>query len=320
MSSHEYVLVGVDDSEGGRAAVRYGASQAARLGWPLRLVHVWPGGMSMVGVGMDAYPVVEGEHERLGSDLLNEQADLAAKLAPGTEVSTVLIRGERLTELVDAADEAGLTVLGDQHRPVLDRVTTGSVLATVASRASRPVVAVPANWEQGPAHDGVVAAVKSCAESKDFVRQAMRIAAEQDLPLTLLHAWQLPMIYDEYISERTGDDAGQHQAKLELEKIVASAREGALVEVPVRVVIHHGQPARALIDASARADLLLLARRRHGFPTGHLGWTGRAVLREAWSPVEVLPAAAAQTDLDSLVLEASGAIVKGGERATNLPA
>lgn len=312
MSSHDHVLVGVDDSEGGRAAVRYGASQARRLGADLRLMHVWPGGISAVGVAMDAYPDIEGKLERMGTRVLAEQAHLVSQLAPGTDVSTQLVHGDRLAALVEAAGEARLTVLGDQHRPVLDRVATGSVLVGVASRATRPVVAVPANWDEDRAREGVFAAVKSCGESGDFVRQAIQIAAEQGLALTLLHAWQLPMIYDEYIETRVEKDVGQRWAERELEKVVTSARAETGAQVPVRIVVHHGQPARAIIDASARADLLLLARRRHRLTMGRLGWTGRAVLREAWSPVEVVPAASSPTGLDDLVLEAGGAMVKSG--------
>jgi nucleotide-binding universal stress UspA family protein len=53
----------------------------------------------------------------------------------------------------------------------------------------------------------------------------------------------------------------------------------------------HGQPAQVLRDASASADLVLIARRRHAFPVGHLGGTARALLRESLAPVMVLPPA-----------------------------
>jgi nucleotide-binding universal stress UspA family protein len=46
-----------------------------------------------------------------------------------------------------------------------------------------------------------------------------------------------------------------------------------------------------LRDASVGAELMVIARRRHAFPVGHLGGTARALLRESLAPVMVLPPA-----------------------------
>lgn len=77
------------------------------------------------------------------------------------------------------------------------------------------------------------------------------------------------------------------------------------------IVVRHAHPARAIVEASAHADLVLLARRPHAFPGGHLGGTARAVLRESSCPVEILPPAAEPPGLDGLVLEAEGEAIKG---------
>ena len=56
-----------------------------------------------------------------------------------------------------------------------------------------------------------------------------------------------------------------------------------------RIEVRRGQPARVIADASAESDLLVIGRRRHTFPVGRLGSTGRALLRESHCPIEVLP-------------------------------
>jgi nucleotide-binding universal stress UspA family protein len=76
------------------------------------------------------------------------------------------------------------------------------------------------------------------------------------------------------------------------------------VEVGFRLV--HGQGAHAIVDASSGADLLVITRRRHGFPGGHLGAAGRAVLRESRCPVEVLPPATAAGTPDVAEGETAG--------------
>lgn len=319
MSSPEHVLVGVDGSDGGRAALRYGVAQARRLDLGLRLIHVWPEGVPAFGTVADAYAGAHAETQRLGRRLLDEHAELARGWAPDVRISASLVHGDRIGALIRAANDARLTVLGDEQRPILDRIASGSVLVAVAGRAAGRVVAVPANWAAATGADGVVAAVKSCTESAGLVYRAMEIAAEQELPLTLLHAWRLPMIYDEYIAARVGEDSYRRRAEEELRALVESA--GGASDVHVRIVVRHAHPARAIIDASAHADLVLLARRPHAFPTGRLGGTARAVLRESTCPVEVLPPAATLPGLDGLVLEAEGEAIKGSDgRPTNAPA
>ena len=55
-------------------------------------------------------------------------------------------------------------------------------------------------------------------------------------------------------------------------------------------------------------DVLLLSRRVHAFPIGHLGGTARALLRHSSCPVEVVPPV---DDPDpELVLERDGALQK----------
>lgn len=315
MSSHDQVLVGIDGSEGSLAALRYGTAQARRLGLGLRLMHVWPEGLPPVGTAVDTYAGTHAETQRRGRQLLADHAELARSLAPDTRVATVLVHGDRVGSLVRAADDARLTVLGDERRPVLDRIASGSLLTAVASRAAGPVVAVPADWDAETEKEGVVAAVKSCTGSAGLVSRAMEIAAEQQRPLTLLHAWRLPMIYDEYIAARVGEDSYRRRAEDELQALIRSARNESRSDVPVQVMVRHGHAAKAIIDASAHADLLLLARRPHAWPVGHLGGTARAVLRESKCPVEVLPPAAAPPGLDGLVLEAEGEAVKGSENS-----
>jgi nucleotide-binding universal stress UspA family protein len=76
---------------------------------------------------------------------------------------------------------------------------------------------------------------------------------------------------------------------------LATALEEPGVETEVRLV--HGQPARVVVEASSEADLLVITRRPHLLPYGHLGGTGRAILRETRCPTVVLPPAAERVEL-----------------------
>lgn len=312
MNAQDHVLVGVDGTEGGRAALRYGAEVASRQDIGLKVMHVWPESLPPVGTAtsLSSGMPVEDDAEGIGREVLEEHASLARTLIGADRVSSCLVRGDRVRCLIRAAKDARLTVLGDEHHPVLDRIAVGTVLTGVAARAATPVVAVPANWVSGSAGEGVFAAVKSCSESAGLIHRAMEIAAETGRPLTLLHAWQLPMIYDEYIASRVGAEPWQMTAGDDLLAAVEPMRRDFPPTLQIRTEIRHAQPARAIVDASARADLIVLARRPHGIPFGHLGGTARAVLRESSCPVEVLPAELALPNLEDLVIEAEGAILK----------
>ena len=105
-----------------------------------------------------------------------------------------------------------------------------------------------------------------------------------------MHAWELPPVYDDLITARVAAREWSEKAEHAMEDALTAVRE-AHPEVPIELRVRHGQPARVLQQATEGAELLLLARRPHAFPFGHLGGTGRTLLRVSHCPVEVLPPA-----------------------------
>jgi nucleotide-binding universal stress UspA family protein len=179
-------------------------------------------------------------------------------------------------------------VLGDVAHPAHHRLITGSVIGPIAAHSPTPVVVVPANCAAEPRRDVVVAGVKSVAVSRGLVRQAFEVAAGRGARLVLLHAWQYSAPAEDLAGEQDDLAAWEERSAKELRQVVDEvARDFPGVEAEVRLV--RGQPAKVLVDASADADLLAITRRPHGFPFGHLGGTGRAVLRETRCPAIVLP-------------------------------
>ena len=103
------VVVGVDASPRSPATVAEAVRLAKVLGAPLHLVHVEP----LRGGAREEH----GRHAMLqGQELLDRAIDEARGLAPGLEVSGVLREGHAARELLDAADDADVLVLGT-HNP-----------------------------------------------------------------------------------------------------------------------------------------------------------------------------------------------------------
>jgi nucleotide-binding universal stress UspA family protein len=114
------VVVGVDASPRSPATVAEAIRLAKVLGAPLHLVHVDP----MRGGAREEH----GRHALLhGQELLDRAIDEARGMAPGLEVTGALREGHGARELLDAADDADVLVLGT-HNPAAGAGNTVSAV------------------------------------------------------------------------------------------------------------------------------------------------------------------------------------------------
>lgn len=283
------ILVAVDGSRASDAAIRYAAHEAERLGVGVRLVHVVPSYVPMAPM----LPLLPPDDlAEISRRVLSESQSQAEKLLDPAQVETALLDGPRIPALLESAEEARMVVVGHERHAAVRRLVTGSTLAGLAAHATTPVVAVPPEWDVPASSGRVVAGIKDPAHSHALVQNALEIAHDRGAGLTLVHAWELPGGYDDLIVDRIGEEEWRVRATKEMNDTAADAIETMSGPAPdVDVVVVHGQPAQVLRDASVGAALMVIARRRHTFPVGHLGGTARALLRESLAPVMVLPPA-----------------------------
>ncbi|GAA1974917.1 universal stress protein [Nocardioides panacihumi] len=283
----DWILVGVDGTEGGDAAVRYAAREAAMTGSGVKLLHVAPELAYPVALdaGAETAPPGQDRRERV---LVDAAAAVRAILgdAPADRVVTMVEFGGRTEHILEASRGCRLVVLGDRHRPLLGRLATGSVHGGVVSRAQVPVVVVPASTGSAPLQGRMIAAVKSADEWRDHVGRAMGIAKDHGARLVLLHAWDVPVMYDDLVATRALETERRAQHEL---RDLRAGRDKKYVDLPVEIKVVRGQAAKAIVDASAKSDLVILTRRSIVAAIGHLGGTARTVLRESRCPVLVLP-------------------------------
>jgi nucleotide-binding universal stress UspA family protein len=289
-----FILVGVDGSAAAESAVGYAAREADRLGLRLVLLHVIPEVALGTAPGrLDPLALTDiPPHLRERRDrVLGEAATLAHAVLTEDRVTTRMVVGERVPALLSAGEGARTIVLGAPWHSRVDRLITGSVVGGVAARATCPVVGVPEDWTSSGDQGRIVVGVKNPVDpaAEHLVGRAIVIAAERKCRLTVLHAWEFPVVYDNMIATTPEEQAWNRIKSGSLEELVHLAR-GRHDHVAVDFRIVHGQGAHALVEASTTADLVVISRRRHAFPSGHLGAAGRAVLRESRCPVEVLPA------------------------------
>lgn len=299
---HTPVVVGVDGSADALRAVRYAALRAQKNGSAVDIVHVAPRFHAVPPLR----PVVPPAWPEVGLGVLHEAAEVAREVTPDCSVHTRLLTGSRAHELLAAAEHATMLVLGAEHAAGHDRIVTSATTVGVVSHTDKPVVVVPPEWSADRHHGRVVVGFQDADRAGGPLEAGFVAAAAEGAELVILHAWRMVGIYDDVVGARV-DAVDRHQrTELVVEPLIAGLR-ALHPEVRVLVLVPHAQPARALVDASKEADLLVLGHPGPGLRLGHLGATARAVLRLAECPVEFLPEVEVALPSTDLVLEDAGA-------------
>jgi nucleotide-binding universal stress UspA family protein len=125
------LVVGVDGSPGSLAALHFAAEVAERLGGAVEVVHVFPGG---------------GGRQALDGKMTAVGAELLAIRHRGVSATTVVRVGDPPAAVLEVAEDtdADLVVVGTRDRGSQGELVRSSVARTVAARASRPTLVVPA--------------------------------------------------------------------------------------------------------------------------------------------------------------------------------
>ena len=279
------LVVGANDSPGSLAALRYAAQEAVRRGCGITLVHVTP---SYVPVA-PMRPFVPDGREGAGRTVLGDATSLLAAQAPDVPVRSVLRSGATVSTLLSVAEAADAIILGRETVPPVMSIVTEATTLGIAARATCPVVSVPDGWDPTTGPGRVVVGVGSTEHSAELLERAFEEAAGRGAGLVVLHASTHPGSDDDVIESLLRDFRSLHPR----------------VDVEVRIV--REEPARALIDATPDADLLVVVRRGHGFPSAaRLGRPVRALLRAAACPIEVVAPRDLPLAVEDLELERAG--------------
>jgi nucleotide-binding universal stress UspA family protein len=133
------VIVGVDGSEGSRAALVWAAAEAAQWGVPL--VAVWAWEFSPLIVATEAPTEIEELSKAAAHKL---QASLAAVLGEeqADHVEAMVVEDAPARALLDTATERDLIVVGSRGRGAVKGMLLGSVSQQVVHYAICPVTIV----------------------------------------------------------------------------------------------------------------------------------------------------------------------------------
>jgi nucleotide-binding universal stress UspA family protein len=146
------IVVGVDYSDGAKAALRFALEEAKLRQAKLRAVHAWQFSGHLGAPGLEgSYPGFGGELEVMrGAAEAEFEAALREFAAgtPGVEVERRIVEGSPAGVLVEESRGADLLVVGSRGRGGFAGLLLGSVSQQCAQHAACPVVIVHGNRKE----------------------------------------------------------------------------------------------------------------------------------------------------------------------------
>lgn len=281
------VVVGFDGSEPAQHALNWAAEEARLRSTELHVVQSWKEPVLAGPAGIDLWTDPGALVREVTEAFETQVAELMAA-HPGVTFTTSLIDQAPARGLMDLGADADLIVVGARGKGGFASLGLGSVSNRVARRAAVPVVVVradPTPQAGGP----VLAAVEGSESSRHALAWAAEAARTHGTAVRTLMAWN-------YLEPQGVEGPGEFdpayddaRAAQVLAQIVAEVL-GDEPAVPVEQVTTCDLPARALLDSSADASLIVMGR--HGasrWSPMELGTTSQQVLQHATTPVAVIP-------------------------------
>ncbi|BFU44527.1 universal stress protein [Krasilnikovia sp. MM14-A1004] len=275
------IIVGYDGSPDARAASRWAMDEAARTGAAVQLccAYEWPTWSPAAATVPVPAPWPDPETERAIAGMLERAAATARLSHPGVQVSTSVAHSGAVLTLIDRSSAASLVVLGSRGHTAMGSLL-GSVSVAVSAHAHCPVVVVRGATD--PAAP-VVVGVDDSDCTPPALAFAFAQAAARGTALRAVHAWTPPGDGDPPTPRVSQQEQNRH-----LTALVDAWRE-SFPQVAVTPEVITGDPAHALADSSAAAQLVVLGTHGHGAWHGLLrGSVSQHLLHHSRCPVAVV--------------------------------
>lgn len=278
------VVVGVDGSAGGDAALSWAAHYAAQRRRPLLVVNAAHDGH---GIEFTGYAVMRRDLTAAAHAVTDRAAERVHRDHPGLEVDLSTPLADPRDALLERAAHASLLVVGTRGRGPVKALLLGSVSEAVSGHASCPVAVVrPPEQGVGQVAGHVVVGVDASATSTGALDVAFDIATTEGRPLDVVHTWAThDTLVDGSLSE-------QRRAQLEENELwLSEALVGYGEKYPDVTTVRH-LPEDGVVET-----LVWLSRSASVVVVGSRGQTGlmamafsvsRAVVEQAHCTVLVV--------------------------------
>jgi nucleotide-binding universal stress UspA family protein len=287
------IVVAVDGSDAGAAAVAWAANAASKRNAPLKLVTAYTMPQFMYADGMVPPQELYDQLEEEAMAKINEAREAVRAFDESIEVSYHVAESTPIDLLLQLSEEADIVVMGSRGLGGLSGLVLGSVSSAVVSHASCPVVVVRKDNDvsAGNKYGPVVVGVDGSDVSRRALDYAFREADARGTKLRAVHSWADAQVQTSLVglaAVQSQLDAMSAQERQILREELAPMRE-KYPDVEVEEVVDRDRPIQVLKDNSEDAQLLVLGSHgRGGFRGMLLGSTSRALLQYAPCPMMVV--------------------------------
>lgn len=286
------IVVGVDGSSSSHRALTWAVDQAVAEHRSLTVVHATGAlGPAWIDQAMaDPFAAREAMLTAAGEVLEEARREAERRAAGRIEVHCLLRMSDARELLAELSEDAAMLVLGSHGRGPVRSALLGSVGVSLVRRASCPVV-IHRPGHLGAVRNGVLVGVEGTARSLTALDFAYRLAAQRDLPLTVLHCFwdvEAAITPDHLVGDRAAHLVEQ---RLLLAETISGMTE-LYPQVRVRTELARGLPDRSLVLMGHRMDVLVVGASRgehHSALT--FGSVATSVVEHATCVVAIVPEA-----------------------------
>lgn len=275
------VVVGVDGSAHGDAALAWAVAHAERVARPLLIVHAT--GALSTGERLGG-PAESSELRRSSERPVTDQAlALARRMSPAVRVDATSPIGDAREVLLDLSGQADMVVVGTRGHGKVASLLLGSVSQAVVSHAQCPVAVVRPRVEPAA---GVVVGVAADGSDRAPLEVAAEIASAEHCALDVVHAWRAVDTLAEAVSADQRLEAMRRHERAFAESVAGLGEK--FPDVQVNRHMPEQRAVHALVGRSAGAYCVVVGARGLTGPRTLLGSVSRSVAEHAESTVIVV--------------------------------
>jgi len=278
------IVVGMDGSEGAVAALRWAVKEAERRGARLLAVRAWS--------YLDQQQPFDPAYGQDDADIAHRDVVVAALGEDGAaDVETRAVCDLPASALLTESAGADLLVVGARGLGGFGGLLLGSVSQQCLHHAKVPVAVVrPERDDDGP--ERVVVGVDGSENAQRALDWAVEEGRLRKAEVEAVHAWSAALLtgnpYAPAYDPNELEAAAREVLDTAIDKVDASA-----LAVPIRRTLAPGTPSRAIVEAAADADLVVVGSRGISrLRSLVLGSVSQQVVSHAPCTVVVLPVAA----------------------------
>lgn len=280
------IIVGVDPTPSGVAALEWALTEAVSTGAPVLALRAW----SPTAMAVEAYTYAPADVDPMESAtaqlVADEQLKLAIERVPGAEAlatTASAVLGSAAQVLVEHSTPHSTVVVGCCSHRALSRAVLGSVSSSVLHHAAGPVTIVPAPRTTDQSAPRVIVGMDHSRDARRALTAAVEQAGRRGATLVPVY------VREPLVLPRGGPHAPDIALLEDSERHLLDAEARAAGGTDVRSQILTGNPVARLLELARPQDLLVLGSRgRGGFAALLLGSTSTQVAQHAPCPVLVI--------------------------------